>query len=94
MSFMLAPAFAAAPFQPTPARVWPKPWGTDTTPGRISSEISTGTSIAPTRDATRTWSPSAIPRACASSGCRSAVQRSAPFISRGLLCIHELFDRS
>ena len=51
-------------------------------------------SIVPTRDVTSTRWPSLSPRRAASSGCSRAVQRSAPFIRRGLLCIHELLLRS
>jgi hypothetical protein len=46
MSLTLAPPFSAASRHPTPGPTCPKPCGTETTPGRISSLTSSGSSIA------------------------------------------------
>ena len=60
----------------------------------MSSVPSTATSIAPTRDTTRTTAPSCKPRAARSSGCICSACRGLPFTNRGALCIHELLLRT
>ena len=59
----------------------------------MPSVTSTGTRTSPTRDRTMASSPSARPRAAASSGWSWAVQRGLPFTSTDTLCIQELLER-
>ncbi|MBC7931342.1 MAG: insulinase family protein, partial [Rubrivivax sp.] len=68
-SLRLAPGRSAARFIRVPPRWWPQPCGRLTTPGIISSEISSGASISPTDDAIFTLCPPVRPRADASEGC-------------------------
>ena len=53
-SLTLAPACARATSIRVPGRWWPKPWGRQTTPGRIASVTCRGTTTDPAREATRT----------------------------------------
>ncbi len=55
-----------------------------------SSVDCTSTLTDPTRDDTVTVEPSTRPRAARSSGCMSSWCRGRPFVSRSVLCIHEL----
>ncbi|CAB4698794.1 unannotated protein [freshwater metagenome] len=76
-----------------PSTPWPQPCGRLTTPGRISSLISTGASTLPTRLVTLAYPPFTRPNFAASSGCTVSVQRTLPLTNTLMLCIHELFER-
>ncbi len=77
----------------TPPSGPPQPWGMLTTPGRISSLSSAGSSMTPTLDRTETCWPSWSPRVAASSGCTSTVQRRLPLLMAGTRLSHELLLR-
>ena len=91
---LLTPACSRAIDIRVPGLSCPQPWGSDTTPGIISSLTSTGTSISPAVDETRATEPSVTPLAAASSGWINKVQRSFPLTRTFTLCIQELLERT
>ena len=95
MSLTLAPGVARSRrAAATPARPWPQPCGTLTTPRIIASVISTGSSIAPRAVATRARRRRRRARAPRRRrGGSAACSAAGPFTSRSLLCIHELLLR-
>ena len=92
-TFEFTPARFAATFMRVPLMSCPHPCGRLTTRSRMSLVNSTTASTAPTLLAMRATLPSYTPARCASFGCMCNVQRSLPFTSTSMLCIHELFER-